>query len=39
MEESDYEDKCSQWANDMGRMSNRKTRKDESKKNRGKSES
>ena len=31
MEGSDYEDKCGQWADDMGRMSNRKKRKDKSK--------
>ena len=24
MEGSDYKDKCSQWADDMGRMSNRR---------------
>ena len=31
MEGSDYEDKCSQQADDMGRMSNREKRKDKSK--------
>ena len=31
MEGSDYEDKCSQWADDVGRMSNREKRKDKSK--------
>ena len=31
MEGSDYEDKWSQWADDMGRMSNREKRKDKSK--------
>ena len=38
MEGSDYEDKCSQWANDMERMSNHKKRKDmsERQENRGK---
>ena len=38
MEESNYEDKCSQQANDMGGMSNCEKRKDKSKKtkNRGK---
>ena len=30
IEGSDYEDKCSQWANDMGWMSNREKRKDKS---------
>ena len=28
----DYKGKCSQWANDMGRMSNRLKRKDKSEK-------
>ena len=32
MEGSDYEDKCSQQANDVERMSNREKRKDKSKK-------
>ena len=32
MEGSDYEDKCSQWADDMGRISNHRKRKDMSKK-------
>ena len=27
MEGSDYEDKCSQWANDVGGMSNREKEK------------
>ena len=31
MEGSNYEDKCSQWADDVGGMSNRKKRKDKSK--------
>ena len=36
MEGSDYEDKCSQQADDMGGMSNHRERKDKSeKKNRG----
>ena len=30
MEGSDYEDKCSQWADDVGGMSNREKRKDKS---------
>ena len=34
MEGSNYEDKCSQWANDMGRMSNREKRKEKSKRKR-----
>ena len=34
MEGSDYEDKCSQWADDVGRVSNRKKRKDKSKRKR-----
>ena len=39
MEGSNYEDKCSQWANDMGRMSNRRRKKgkSEEEKNRGES--
>ena len=37
-EESDYEGKWSQWADDVGRMSNREKRKDKSEeKNRGES--
>ena len=32
MEGSDYEDKCSQWADDVERMSNHTKRKDKSKK-------
>ena len=38
MEEGDYKDKWSQWANDIGWMSNREKRKDKSEKekNRGK---
>ena len=31
MERSNYKGKCSQWADDMGRMSNRRKRKDKSK--------
>ena len=34
MEGSDYEDKCSQRADDVGGMSNREKRKDKSKKKR-----
>ena len=34
MKGSDYEDKWSQWANDMGRMSNHKKRKEKSEKKR-----
>ena len=37
MEGSDYEDKCSQRADDMGRMSNREKRKEVQEKNRGES--
>ena len=38
MEGSDYDDKCSQWANDVGRMSNREKEKISPKeKNRGES--
>ena len=37
MEGSDYEDKCSQWANDMEGMSHCKKRKDKSKKTKNKS--
>ena len=38
MEGSDYEDKCSQWANDVGGMSDHEKKKDKSEKqmNRGK---
>ena len=32
MEGSDYEDKWSQWANDVGRMSNREKKKSKSEK-------
>ena len=32
MEGSDYEDKCSQWADNVGGMSNRGKRKDKSEK-------
>ena len=34
MEGSDYEDKCSQWADDVGRMSNCEKRKDKSERKR-----
>ena len=34
MEGSNYEDKCGQWADDVGRMSNREKRKDKSEKKR-----
>ena len=40
IEGSDYEDKCGQWADDVGRMSNREKRKVSPKeKNRGEGES
>ena len=39
MEESDYENKCSQQADDMGRMSNCEKRKEKSKERKDRGES